>query len=288
MSAPPLAARQTDHLEAGNRFHGRRINDPESQIRRSGGRQQCRPPFCVRSVRAACRRLRPRGDHVRLGLRQGAVDRHCEARQRFSGGSMTGKTFAWVATALMLLAPAVPSAASAATPAELAAAKRYVEGIYAKLPGDFDYRSVRYAPALKALIARDDACAEAGGGICVIDTVPFCDCRIPAAITSSSAARWRRGATRRARDRADAQFRRHALFGRSGADQGPMVRQRYRHADHAQLCREAAQGAEIRRLKQARRVSFPLPESRHPSQTARWRRAPCSTAHRRAAPAARQ
>lgn len=90
---------------------------------------------------------------------------------------MTGKTFAWVATALMLLAPAVPSAASAATPAELAAAKRYVEGIYAKLPGDFDYRSVRYAPALKALIARDDACAEAGGGICVIDTVPFCDCQ---------------------------------------------------------------------------------------------------------------
>ena len=64
---------------------------------------------------------------------------------------MRGKTFAWVATALMLLATAMPSAASAATPAELAAAKRYVEGIYAKLTGDFDYRSARYAPALKVL-----------------------------------------------------------------------------------------------------------------------------------------
>ena len=90
---------------------------------------------------------------------------------------MRRKTFGWVATALMLLVTAMPSAAKAATPAELAAAKRYVEGIYAKLPGDFDYRSVRYAPALKALIAKDDACAEAGGGICVIDTVPFCDCQ---------------------------------------------------------------------------------------------------------------
>lgn len=90
---------------------------------------------------------------------------------------MREKTSGRVATALMLLATAMPSAASAATPAELAAAKRYVEGIYVKLPGDFDYRSVRYAPALKALIARDDACAEAGGGICVIDTVPFCDCQ---------------------------------------------------------------------------------------------------------------
>ncbi len=81
---------------------------------------------------------------------------------------------------LAMLAPGlivVPVSASASTPAELAAAKRYVEGIYAKLPGDFDYRSARYAPALKALIARDDVCAEAGGGICVIDTVPFCDCQ---------------------------------------------------------------------------------------------------------------
>jgi len=88
---------------------------------------------------------------------------------------MRRKTFGRVATALMLLAPAMP--ASAATPAELAAAKRYVEGIYAELPGDFDYRSLRYAPPLKALIAKDDACAEAGGGICVIDAVPFCDCQ---------------------------------------------------------------------------------------------------------------
>lgn len=73
------------------------------------------------------------------------------------------------------IAAAMP--ATAATPAQLSSAKRYVESIYAKLPGDFDYRTVRYAPALKALIARDDACAEAGGGICVIDSVPFCDCQ---------------------------------------------------------------------------------------------------------------
>lgn len=69
------------------------------------------------------------------------------------------------------------SSAQAATPAQLDAGKLYVEGIYARLPGDFDYRSVRYTPALKALIARDDACAAAEGGICVIDTVPFCDCQ---------------------------------------------------------------------------------------------------------------
>ncbi len=67
--------------------------------------------------------------------------------------------------------------AVAATSAELGAAQRYVESIYARLPGDFDYRSVRYTPALKALIARDDACAAAGGGYCVIDAVPFCDCQ---------------------------------------------------------------------------------------------------------------
>lgn len=69
------------------------------------------------------------------------------------------------------------SPAVAATATELGAAQRYVESIYARLPGDFDYRSVRYTPALKALIARDDACAAAGGGYCVIDAVPFCDCQ---------------------------------------------------------------------------------------------------------------
>ncbi len=79
---------------------------------------------------------------------------------------------------MMALGPAMaPTTANAATASELTAAKRYVEGIYARLPGDFDYRSARYAPALKALIARDDACAAAEGGICVIDTVPFCDCQ---------------------------------------------------------------------------------------------------------------
>ncbi len=77
--------------------------------------------------------------------------------------------------AISAAGPAI--AARPALSADLSAAKAYVEGIYAKLPGDFDYRTVRYAPALKALIARDDACAEAGGGICVIDAVPFCDCQ---------------------------------------------------------------------------------------------------------------
>lgn len=70
--------------------------------------------------------------------------------------------------------------AGAATPvpgADLAAAETYVKSIYARLPGDFDYRSVRYAPALKTLIAKDDACAAAEGGICAIDSVPYCDCQ---------------------------------------------------------------------------------------------------------------
>lgn len=69
------------------------------------------------------------------------------------------------------------SPAVAATATELGAAQRYVESIYTRLPGDFDYRSVRYTPALKALIARDDSCAAAGGRYCVIDAVPFCDCQ---------------------------------------------------------------------------------------------------------------
>lgn len=90
---------------------------------------------------------------------------------------MKARSYSHIAAIIVLLAAMAPTGANAATPAELAAAKRYVEGIYAKLPGDFDYRSVRYAPALKTLIAKDDACAEAGGGICVIDTVPFCDCQ---------------------------------------------------------------------------------------------------------------
>lgn len=89
------------------------------------------------------------------------------------------KTLFWKCWAAMMAMCAMIAVtpALAATPAELNAAKSYVEGIYAKLPGDFDYRSVRYTPALKALIAKDDACAAAEGGICVIDTVPFCDCQ---------------------------------------------------------------------------------------------------------------
>ena len=63
------------------------------------------------------------------------------------------------------------------TPDPAAADGERFANYFAKLPGDFVYRSARYAPALKVLIAKDDACAEAGGGICVIDAVPFCDCQ---------------------------------------------------------------------------------------------------------------
>lgn len=82
-----------------------------------------------------------------------------------------------IVLALSISASSPAIAATPAPSANLAAAKAYVESIYARLPGDFDYRSVRYAPALKALIAKDDACAATGGGICAIDSVPFCDCQ---------------------------------------------------------------------------------------------------------------
>lgn len=111
---------------------------------------------------------------------------------------MKARFYTHIAAIIVLLAAMMPQGANAATPAELAAAKRYVEGIYAKLPGDFDYRSVRYAPALKALIAKDDACAEAGGGICAIEAVPFCDCQDTSAdyklVSSTVAARGESGA----------------------------------------------------------------------------------------------
>ena len=111
---------------------------------------------------------------------------------------MTGRVFARRTLAAMLLLQMLPMPADAATPAELTAAKRYVEGIYARLPGDFDYRSVRYAPTLKALIAKDDACARASGGICAIEAVPFCDCQDTSAdyrlIRSSVVARGKTGA----------------------------------------------------------------------------------------------
>ncbi|PXW74499.1 hypothetical protein C7451_108161 [Blastomonas natatoria] len=81
------------------------------------------------------------------------------------------------ACALALVSAAHASPVLAATPSQLAEAQRYVETIYKRLPGSFDYRTVRYAPTLKALIARDDACARKAGGICAIDSVPFCDCQ---------------------------------------------------------------------------------------------------------------
>jgi len=84
-----------------------------------------------------------------------------------------------ILTVMLPLALAAP--AGAATPAELAQAKAYVEGIYRAIPGPFDYASVRYAPELKSLIDRDRAYSKATGDIGVSDGVPFCDCQDTAA-----------------------------------------------------------------------------------------------------------
>ena len=109
----------------------------------------------------------------------------------------------WIRTLLIAslalpLGHATMPPARAATSAELESARRYVEGIYARLPGNFDYRTVRYAPTLKMLITRDDACAKASGGICAIDANPFCDCQDTSAdyrrLNSAVMARGRAGA----------------------------------------------------------------------------------------------
>jgi len=73
-----------------------------------------------------------------------------------------------------------PLALSGATAAKLrlVSAKTYVDGIYRALPEDgFDYRKVRYAPILRALIAKDDRIGAAIGGVNLIDAVPFCECQ---------------------------------------------------------------------------------------------------------------
>ncbi|HEX4693685.1 hypothetical protein [Sphingomonas sp.] len=57
----------------------------------------------------------------------------------------------------------------------LDAAKAYVQAIYRRIPGKFNYRLVRYVPELRRLIERDDAAAK--GEIGAIDAVPFCDCQ---------------------------------------------------------------------------------------------------------------
>lgn len=54
-------------------------------------------------------------------------------------------------------------------------AKAYVDSIYRALPGQFDYRNVRYGTTLKSLIAADDA--QSGGEVGAIDGVPFCQCQ---------------------------------------------------------------------------------------------------------------
>jgi hypothetical protein len=69
------------------------------------------------------------------------------------------------------------SGAAAAKP-RFIFAKAYVDGIYRALPEDgFDYRKVRYAPILRALIAKDDRIGAAIGGVNLIDAVPFCECQ---------------------------------------------------------------------------------------------------------------
>lgn len=69
----------------------------------------------------------------------------------------------------------------ATTPAQLTQARTYVESIYREVTSDsgppfFDFRSVRYAPQLRGLIARDYARMRASGDV-VIDYVPFCECQ---------------------------------------------------------------------------------------------------------------
>lgn len=81
------------------------------------------------------------------------------------------------AIGLMAAAFIGPLAAQAlpAQKPDLATAKAYVDQIYRKLPGAFDYHQVRYAPQLKQLIAKDAAASK--GEIGAIEGVPFCDCQ---------------------------------------------------------------------------------------------------------------
>ena len=82
------------------------------------------------------------------------------------------RKFLALAMLALLAAPA-----EAATPAQLAQARAYVEGIYRTIPGRFDYAAVRYAPELRKLVDRDSAWSRASGDVGVVDGVPFCDCQ---------------------------------------------------------------------------------------------------------------
>jgi hypothetical protein len=74
----------------------------------------------------------------------------------------------WAAAILLLAA----SPGMAAQPG----AVETVRNIYRRLPrAGFDYREVRYTPALTRLLRRD--VAEARGELSVIEAVPFCDCQ---------------------------------------------------------------------------------------------------------------
>lgn len=82
---------------------------------------------------------------------------------------------------LVVAAALLATPVQAKTSAKFVHARAYVDHIYREfgreVPPFFDLRSVRYAPKLRALIARDDACARASGGVCALDFVPFCECQ---------------------------------------------------------------------------------------------------------------
>ncbi len=85
---------------------------------------------------------------------------------------MTSRTSALIAMVLLIAAPA------RAAEGDAASAQRVVDRIYAAVPAmTFDYRNVAYTKALHDLLAMDDRIGQAGGGINLIDWVPFCECQ---------------------------------------------------------------------------------------------------------------
>ncbi|WP_116091073.1 DUF3828 domain-containing protein [Sphingomonas crusticola] len=77
--------------------------------------------------------------------------------------------------AVLASLPLLLCLAAAAPP--LANAEAYVIGIYRQIPGDFNFRMVRYSSKLGALMRRDDALARRTGGVGALDWVPFCECQ---------------------------------------------------------------------------------------------------------------
>jgi hypothetical protein len=67
----------------------------------------------------------------------------------------------------------IPSASSAAPDPK--DAKAYVDEIYRAVAGPFNFRKMRYAPPLRALIDKD--ARRAGDGVGLIEAVPFCECQ---------------------------------------------------------------------------------------------------------------